>query len=195
MHSLMKLLGSTSTEESSLLQKQGIFPSERYNGKRTCVFSEPQRSVHRQNMVESTLSGSGQPTWSYLYRHMVPEFLSYHSTTSNRYLRRRVLAPDFFGCGRSDKVGFKLFTLYMLYFCFVQPVDDEFYTWDMHHEFLINCESCQHGMGRLVLTTALSNSRSSSHRRRRSCTRQCNWRRSRCVRNQPYSALINGLSF
>ena len=36
----------------------------------------------------------GQPTWLYLYRHMIPTFLESGA---------RVVAPDFFGFGRSDK--------------------------------------------------------------------------------------------
>lgn len=48
----------------------------------------------------------GQPTWSYLYRRMIPVFLDSGS---------RVVAPDFFGFGRSDK-----------------PVDESIYTWDFH---------------------------------------------------------------
>lgn len=50
----------------------------------------------------------GEPSWSYLYRKMIPVFLE------NGY---RVVAPDWFGFGRSDK-----------------PVDDEVYTWDFHHD-------------------------------------------------------------
>ena len=53
----------------------------------------------------------GQPTWSYLYRKMIPIF------TSAGY---RSVAPDFFGFGRSDK-----------------PVEDEVYTFDFHRNFLI----------------------------------------------------------
>jgi haloalkane dehalogenase len=49
----------------------------------------------------------GQPTWSYLYRKMIPVFVA---------AGYRVLAPDWFGFGRSDK-----------------PVADEVYTWDFHH--------------------------------------------------------------
>ena len=48
----------------------------------------------------------GQPTWSYLYRRMIPHFLA---------TRSRVVAPDFFGFGRSDK-----------------PADDAVYTFDFH---------------------------------------------------------------
>lgn len=48
----------------------------------------------------------GQPTWSYLYRRMVP------GLTAAGY---RVVAPDFFGFGRSDK-----------------PADDDTYTFDFH---------------------------------------------------------------
>jgi haloalkane dehalogenase len=49
----------------------------------------------------------GQPTWSYLYRKMIPPFVA---------AGYRVLAPDWFGFGRSDK-----------------PIADEIYTWDFHH--------------------------------------------------------------
>ena len=53
----------------------------------------------------------GEPTWSYLYRKMIPVF------TAAGY---RVVAPDFFGFGRSDK-----------------PVDDGVYRFDFHRDFLI----------------------------------------------------------
>jgi pimeloyl-ACP methyl ester carboxylesterase len=53
----------------------------------------------------------GQPTWSYLYRKMIPVFVE---------AGLRVVAPDFFGFGRSD-----------------QPVEDEVYTWDFHRGSLI----------------------------------------------------------
>ena len=49
----------------------------------------------------------GQPSWSYLYRKMIPVFVG---------AGHRVLAPDWFGFGRSDK-----------------PTDDAVYTWDFHH--------------------------------------------------------------
>jgi haloalkane dehalogenase len=49
----------------------------------------------------------GEPTWSYLYRTMIPALRQRH----------RVLAPDFFGFGRSDK-----------------PLALEFYTYDRHCE-------------------------------------------------------------
>ncbi|HEU4319051.1 MAG TPA: haloalkane dehalogenase [Acidimicrobiia bacterium] len=53
----------------------------------------------------------GEPTWSYLYRKMIPAFLEADV---------RVVAPDFFGFGRSDK-----------------PVDDSVYTWDFHRDALL----------------------------------------------------------
>ena len=53
----------------------------------------------------------GQPTWSYLYRRMIPHFLSTGS---------RVVAPDFYGFGRSDK-----------------PADDATYTFDFHRNSLL----------------------------------------------------------
>jgi haloalkane dehalogenase len=51
----------------------------------------------------------GQPTWSYLYRRMVPAFAA----------NDRVIAPDFLGFGRSDK-----------------PVDGA-YSFDLHRQSLI----------------------------------------------------------
>lgn len=52
----------------------------------------------------------GQPTWSYLYRRMIPVFTA---------ARHRVLAPDLFGFGRSDK-----------------PVDEARYTFGFHRDAL-----------------------------------------------------------
>jgi haloalkane dehalogenase len=53
----------------------------------------------------------GQPTWSYLYRRMIPVF---------RSAGHRVVAPDLYGFGRSDK-----------------PVDDAVYTFDFHRGMLL----------------------------------------------------------
>lgn len=53
----------------------------------------------------------GEPTWAYLYRHMIPVFLD---------AGYRVVAPDFYGFGRSDK-----------------PVDDTVYTFDFHRTSLL----------------------------------------------------------
>jgi len=53
----------------------------------------------------------GEPTWSYLYRRMIPHFLA---------AGVRVVAPDFFGFGRSDK-----------------PADDRVYTFDFHRNSLL----------------------------------------------------------
>ena len=53
----------------------------------------------------------GEPTWSYLYRKMIPVFTD---------AGHRVVAPDFFGFGRSDK-----------------PADDDVYQFDFHRDFLI----------------------------------------------------------
>ncbi|MEM1276353.1 MAG: haloalkane dehalogenase [Pseudomonadota bacterium] len=53
----------------------------------------------------------GQPSWSYLYRRMIPIFeASGH----------RVVAPDLFGFGRSDK-----------------PVEDALYTFEFHRNALL----------------------------------------------------------
>jgi len=53
----------------------------------------------------------GQPTWSYLYRKMIPVFTA---------AGHRVVAPDFFGFGRSDK-----------------PVKEEVYQFDFHRGSLV----------------------------------------------------------
>jgi haloalkane dehalogenase len=53
----------------------------------------------------------GEPTWAYLYRKMTPVFLAAGA---------RVVAPDFFGFGRSDK-----------------PVDDGAYTFAFHRDSLL----------------------------------------------------------
>ena len=53
----------------------------------------------------------GEPSWSFLYRKMIPVFLESGA---------RVVAPDFFGFGRSDK-----------------PVDDAVYGFHFHRDFLI----------------------------------------------------------
>jgi pimeloyl-ACP methyl ester carboxylesterase len=50
----------------------------------------------------------GEPTWSYLYRKMLPVFTAAGG---------RVVAPDWFGFGRSDK-----------------PVEDALYTFDFHRD-------------------------------------------------------------
>ncbi len=54
----------------------------------------------------------GQPTWSYLYRKMIPIFVN---------AGYRVVAPDYYGFGRSDK-----------------PVNDNVYTFDFHRNSMIN---------------------------------------------------------
>ncbi len=53
----------------------------------------------------------GQPTWSYLYRKMIPIFLN---------AGYRTVAPDYFGFGRSDK-----------------PIEEKVYTFDFHRNSLL----------------------------------------------------------
>lgn len=53
----------------------------------------------------------GEPSWSYLYRRMIPVFLASGA---------RVVAPDLFGFGRSDK-----------------PVDQSAYSFDFHRNHLL----------------------------------------------------------
>jgi len=54
----------------------------------------------------------GEPSWSFLYRKMIPVFLQAGG---------RVVAPDFYGFGRSDK-----------------PTDDAVYTWRFHRDSLVS---------------------------------------------------------
>ena len=54
----------------------------------------------------------GQPTWSFLYRKMLPIFVS---------AGQRVVAPDFLGFGRSDK-----------------PLEDAIYTFSFHRKTLLD---------------------------------------------------------
>ncbi|MFN8129469.1 MAG: haloalkane dehalogenase [Candidatus Nanopelagicales bacterium] len=60
---------------------------------------------------EVVLCLHGEPTWSYLYRKMIPVFLE---------AGMRVVAPDWFGFGRSDK-----------------PAADSDYTWDFHYTSML----------------------------------------------------------
>jgi len=55
----------------------------------------------------------GEPTWAYLFRRMMPVFTQ---------AGHRVVAPDLFGFGRSDK-----------------PVEDAVYTFEFHRNALIAC--------------------------------------------------------
>ena len=78
----------------------------------------------------------GEPTWAYLYRKMIPIFTA---------AGHRVIAPDFYGFGRSDK-----------------PVVDSIYTFDFHRNSMLNllrklslknvCLVCQDWGGLIGLT-------------------------------------------
>jgi len=69
--------------------------------------------------AETFLCLHGQPTWSYLYRKMIPVLLQY--TTLSKPPSRRVVAADLFGFGRSDK-----------------PSRDTDYTFDFHRGALLH---------------------------------------------------------
>ncbi|HEY6822169.1 MAG TPA: haloalkane dehalogenase [Burkholderiales bacterium] len=62
--------------------------------------------------AETVLCLHGEPTWSYLYRRMIPVFAAAGA---------RVVAPDFIGFGRSDK-----------------PEDEALYSFDFHRAFLLD---------------------------------------------------------
>ncbi|NOD88837.1 MULTISPECIES: haloalkane dehalogenase [unclassified Ruegeria] len=53
----------------------------------------------------------GEPSWSYIYRKMIPVFVSAGA---------RVIAPDWLGFGKSDK-----------------PVDDEIYSFHFHRDYML----------------------------------------------------------
>lgn len=77
-----------------------------YEGLRAHYLDEGPKDAER-----TFLCLHGEPTWSYLYRKMIPVLLESGA---------RVVAPDFFGFGRSDK-----------------PVQDAAYTFRFHREFLL----------------------------------------------------------
>jgi haloalkane dehalogenase len=80
-----------------------------YEGLRLhCLDLRPQRPAAA---MQTYLCLHGEPTWAYLYRKMIPVFLE---------AGHRVVAPDFFGFGRSDK-----------------PVDDAIYTFNFHRDTLL----------------------------------------------------------
>ncbi len=64
-----------------------------------------------KNAVRTYLCLHGQPSWSYLYRKMIPVFLDSGA---------RVIAPDWLGFGRSDK-----------------PVADDIYTFHFHRNMMV----------------------------------------------------------
>ena len=64
-----------------------------------------------RDAVDTYLLLHGEPTWAYLYRKMIPIFLAAGG---------RVVAPDFFGFGRSDK-----------------PVEQAVYGFDFHRDYLL----------------------------------------------------------
>ena len=64
-----------------------------------------------QDAAHTFLCLHGEPSWAYLYRKMIPVFLASGA---------RVIAPDMFGFGRSDK-----------------PVDDAVYTFHFHRNYLL----------------------------------------------------------
>jgi pimeloyl-ACP methyl ester carboxylesterase len=80
-----------------------------YSGLRLHHIDE--RPVRAAADMQTFLCLHGEPTWAYLYRKMIPVFVS---------AGHRAVAPDFFGFGRSDK-----------------PVADEVYTFGFHRMMLL----------------------------------------------------------
>jgi haloalkane dehalogenase/tRNA(adenine34) deaminase len=82
-----------------------------WNGLRAHYLDEG-RGARADGRVQPTLLClHGEPTWSYLYRKMIPPFLA---------AGYRVVAPDLIGFGRSDK-----------------PTEEDVYTFDFHRDFLL----------------------------------------------------------
>lgn len=77
-----------------------------YEGLRAAYVDEGPRGA-----ADTFLCLHGEPTWGYLYRRMMPVFLQAGA---------RVVAPDFFGFGRSDK-----------------PLDEGVYGFRFHRDFLL----------------------------------------------------------
>ena len=63
-------------------------------------------------LEQTFLCLSGQPTWAYLYRHMIPFFVNSDA---------RVVVPDWLGFGRSDK-----------------PIDDKIYSFNFHRDMILS---------------------------------------------------------
>jgi haloalkane dehalogenase len=88
-------------------------PDERFEGLSGCAFT-PNYLDHDGLRMHYVDEGSGdpvlllhgEPTWSFLYRRVIPRLARV----------ARVLAPDYFGFGRSDK-----------------PVDPGWYSYDSHY--------------------------------------------------------------
>ena len=80
---------------------------EGYEGLRVHFLDEGDRDAH-----EVFLCLHGEPTWSYLYRKMIPIFSGAGA---------RVIAPDLLGFGKSDK-----------------PVDESAYSFEFHRNLLIS---------------------------------------------------------
>jgi pimeloyl-ACP methyl ester carboxylesterase len=80
-----------------------------YEGLRLHYLDE--RPAQAAGAAQTFLCLHGEPTWAYLYRKMIPVFVG---------AGHRVVAPDFFGFGRSDK-----------------PVDDAIYTFSFHRNMLL----------------------------------------------------------
>lgn len=78
-----------------------------YEGLRCAVIDEGPKAG-----APTFLCLHGEPTWSFLYRRMIPVFLASGA---------RVVAPDLFGFGRSDK-----------------PVDDAVYGFHFHRRMLLS---------------------------------------------------------
>jgi len=80
-----------------------------YDGLRAHYVDEQPAKPARD--VQTFLCLHGEPSWAYLYRKMIPVFVG---------AGHRVVAPDFFGFGRSDK-----------------PVADDVYTFGFHRNMLL----------------------------------------------------------
>jgi len=98
------------------------FPYEpRYleNGSLQMAYIDERSESPSNGEDEVYLCLHGQPTWSYLYRRMIPVLLG-HQSSKTQQQPRRVIAPDLFGFGRSSK-----------------PTREEDYTYTFHRDSLL----------------------------------------------------------
>jgi haloalkane dehalogenase len=91
-----------------------------YGNLRIAYIDENTNGLQSPTSNETFLCLHGQPTWSYLYRKMIPILLKY-TASSGTQPSRRIIVPDLLGFGRSDK-----------------PTADATYTYNFHRNSLLH---------------------------------------------------------
>lgn len=94
-------------------------PNYLTHGNLRVAYIEESNNADSTEHAETFLCLHGQPTWSYLYRKMIPVLLNF--TTLPKRPARRVICPDLVGFGRTDK-----------------PKNERDYTFDLHRQMLLH---------------------------------------------------------